>query len=80
MSERQDGTYDERLLQIILVVGVLLFVLFAATPVLRPYYALMMPAVITVIAGLAWSLLRSGRLANGKLPPVKGPDEDETQP
>ena len=58
-----DGRYDEMLLLMVSAVGLALVALFAATPVLRPYYALLMPLTINACAGGAWALLRSGRLA-----------------
>lgn len=65
MRFQDDGRYDETLLLVVSAVGLALLALFAATPVLRPYYALLMPLTITVGAGGAWALLRSGRLAVG---------------
>ena len=64
MDPNPDGRYDERLLLVIGAAGLVLLVLFALTPVLRPYYALLMPATIAIGASLAWILLRNGRLAS----------------
>lgn len=67
MPHKDEGSYDERLLLVIAVAGIGLFAFFLATPVLRPYYALLMPAVIAAGAGIAWALLRAGRAA-GRTP------------
>ncbi|MBI2939225.1 MAG: hypothetical protein HYY04_02210 [Chloroflexi bacterium] len=61
MPRDDDARYDEQLLLVIAVAGTVLFAFFAVTPVLRPYYALLMPAVIAVGAMGSWVLLRSGR-------------------
>ena len=55
-----DGRYDECLLLVIGVAGLVLFALFVATPVLRPYYALLMPAVIGLAVLTAFVWLRWG--------------------
>ncbi len=68
-----DGRYDEMLLLMVSAVGLALVALFAATPVLRPYYALLMPLTINACAGGAWALLRSGRLAASAPRRASGP-------
>jgi len=57
-----DGRFDERLLRVVAAAGVGLLVLFLVTPVLRPYYAILMPIGIFVAAGAALWLLRSARV------------------
>ncbi len=75
-----DGTYDEKLLAIIAIAGLALLVMFMLTPVLRPYYALLMPATITVAAGMAWALLRAGRPLSDPQWPAPGEEwEDQDQ-
>lgn len=64
MDPNRDGAYDELLLLVIGSAGLALLALFALTPVLRVYYALLMPAVITLGAGVAWLLLRRARVAS----------------
>lgn len=64
MDDPKDGRFDERLLTIVTVAGVGLLALFLVTPVLRPYYAVLMPIGILVSAGAALWLLRSARAAN----------------
>lgn len=63
MSHDGDGRYDENLLLVVGGAGVVLLVFFALTPVLRPYYALLMPAVLALGAGATLALLRAGRQA-----------------
>ncbi len=69
-----DGRYDEMLLLVVSAVGLALVALFAATPVLRPYYALLMPLTITAVAGGAWALLRFRRMAGNGAPPATTAD------
>jgi hypothetical protein len=59
--DQDDATFDERLLLVVAAGGLLVFLLFLATPVLRPYYALLMPLGIVGGAGTAWYLLRRAR-------------------
>ncbi len=54
--------YDELLLLVIGVAGIGLIALFASMSALRPYYTMLMPAVITGGTFLAWALLRAARL------------------
>jgi len=75
-----DNGYDERLLLVILAASLALFAFFAAMPVLRLYYALLMPAVIAIGAGVAWALLRSGRLASPAPRPTSPPDSSPSSP
>ncbi len=56
-----DGRYDEVLLLVVGVAGVVQLVFFAATPALQPYYALLMPATIGLGGLGSWALLRAGR-------------------
>ncbi|MBI3978631.1 MAG: hypothetical protein HY331_10655 [Chloroflexi bacterium] len=75
---RDDGSYDELLLLVISLAGLGLLMLFTMTPVLRPYYAVLMPAAIATAAGIAWLLLRGGRLANE--PSTIAEEDDGDQP
>lgn len=57
----EDEDYDERLLLVIVVSSLLLLSFFLATPALRPYYAVLMPAALATSAGVAWWLLHASR-------------------
>lgn len=61
MQYEDDGRFDERLLAIIATAGAMVFALFLLVPVLRPYYAVLMPIGILLSAGAALWLLRSAR-------------------
>lgn len=63
--EDPDSGFDRMLLLIIALANAGLFVLFLMTPVLRPYYAVLMPATIAAAAGTAWLALDRAQTSDG---------------
>ncbi|MFQ5879041.1 MAG: hypothetical protein ACE5IZ_02560 [Dehalococcoidia bacterium] len=64
MKERVNGVngeYDELLMLVLGIIGLVLTALFLAMSALRVYYAVVMPAVIAGGAFLAWGLLYASR-------------------
>ncbi|MEE9199526.1 MAG: hypothetical protein V3U26_07005 [Dehalococcoidia bacterium] len=61
MRQMDGGRYDEFLMLAIGLAGIGLVILFASMAVLRPYYAMLMPVIITSGAFLSWALLRAAR-------------------
>lgn len=79
VSHDGDGRYDENLLLVVGGAGVVLLVFFTLTPVLRPYYALLMPAVLALGASATWALLRAGRQAAAAAPSATTDQPDDTE-